>query len=124
MFLLILSVISLIIFYVFGAVKDNPIVISKHTKYLNVDMVCSIIKAIKSIESRKGANIQFLLNTENTSKKEIEEIADSIMMKNQVFVLNQFDLDHRDFARLITLYMDLLRDANDSDIREFISSLY
>ena len=116
------SILALII--AFYKVEDNPIIISKHTKYLNIDMICSILQSIKHFEEVYQNNIQFLLNSSVVTKKDIENYADNLLFQLGEFPADTLKIDNRDFARLITLHMDLLQDASDSEIRSFIKTIY
>lgn len=116
------SILALII--AFYKVEDNPIIISKHTKYLNIDMVCSILQSIKHFEEVYQNNIQFLLNSSVVTKEDIENYADNLLFQLGEFPANTLKIDNRDFARLITLHMDLLQGASDSEIRSFIKTIY
>lgn len=116
------SILALII--AFYKVEDNPIIISKHTKYLNIDMICSILQSIKHFEEVYQNNIQFLLNSSVVTKEDIENYADNLLFQLGEFPANTLKIDNRDFARLITLHMDLLQGASDSEIRSFIKTIY
>lgn len=116
------SILALVI--AFYKVEDNPIIISKHTKYLNIDMVCSILQSIKHFEEVYQNNIQFLLNSSVVTKEDIENYADNLLFQLGEFPADTLKIDNRDFARLITLHMDLLQGASDSEIRSFIKTIY
>jgi hypothetical protein len=116
------SILALII--AFYKVEDNPIIISKHTKYLNIDMVCSILQSIKHFEEVYQNNIQFLLNSSVVTKEDIENYADNLLFQLGEFPADTLKIDNRDFARLVTLHMDLLQGASDSEIRSFIKTIY
>lgn len=120
-----LFVASILVFIIaFLKVEDKPIIISKHTKYLTIDMICCVLKSVRHFEELHHNNIQFLLNTGSVTKKEIEDFADSLLFKLGEFPLDTLCIDPRDFARLIDLHMDLLQEASDSEIRSFIKTLY
>ena len=116
------SILALII--AFYKVEDNPIIISKHTKYLNIDMICSILQSIKHFEEVYQNNIQFLLNSSVVTKEDIENYADNLLFQLGEFPADTLKIDNRDFARLVTLHMDLLQGASDSEIRSFIKTIY
>lgn len=123
MILFIIAVLAIMLF-IFNSIDEKPIVISKHTKYLNVDIVCSILRSIQYFEKQKGEDIQYLLNTQSITKEMIESYADNLLFQAGEFPAESLTLDSRDFARLIDLHMDLLQGATDSEIRSFIKTLY
>ena len=123
MILFIIAVLAIMLF-IFNSIDEKTIVISKHTKYLNVDIVCSLLRSIQHFEKQKGRDIQYLLNTQSITKEMIESYADNLLFQSGEFPAESLILDNRDFARLIDLHMDLLQGATDSEIRSFIKTLY
>ena len=124
MFYMILLTTLLAICYILHTVNDNPIEVSKHTENLTQDMVYAVLKSCSTFSRQHNKGIQFLLNSGEVTKQDIEREADNLLFIWGEFPANQLEIDPRDFHRLIKIHTDMLNDANDLQIKYLVSTLY
>jgi len=124
--MIIISTITILaaILFAFNSIDEKYITITKHTKYLNADIVYSVLRAIQHFEEKKGVGIQYLLNSQAVTKAMIEDYADNLLFELGEFPSNSITLDNRDFASLIDLHIDLLQGVAKSEVLKFVNTHY
>jgi hypothetical protein len=124
--MIILSTIAILaaMLFAFNSIDEKYITITKHTKYLNADIVYSVLRSIQHFEEKKGLGIQYLLNSQAITKAMIEDYADNLLFELGEFPSNSIKLDNRDFASLIDLHIDLLQGVAKSEVLKFVNTHY